>query len=382
MTTADMELVRQYARCKSEEAFAALVSRHVNLVYSVALRQVRDAHLAEEITQTVFIILARKAGSLSSKTVVSGWLCRTARFTAARALTVQQRRQNREQEAYMQSLLNETESANWSQIAPLLETAMARLGEKDHDAVVLRFFEGRNFKALGTTLGTSEAGAKMRVNRALEKLRKFFAGRGVVLSAAALAAAVSANSVQAAPIGLATTVTGAAIKGTLVTSSILTLTETTLKIMAWTKLKTTIVVGAVIILATGTATVAIRHTTATAGPVTPGFEGYATPEATVRSSVWAGSQGDFDKFLNGCTPDQAARFRNKMAGKSNDEIRRETIAWANAMAGLKITQKDVISADEVHLHLSAPPSADGLRRGTVTVIMKKIGDDWKQAGDR
>ena len=71
-----------------------------------------------------------------------------------------------------------------------------------------------------------------------------------------------------------------------------------------------------------------------------------------------------------------------MAGKSNDEIRRETIAWANAMAGLKITQKDVISADEVHLHLSAPPSADGLRRGTVTVIMKKIGDEWKQAGDR
>jgi len=161
----------------------------------------------------------------------------------------------------------------------------------------------------------------------------------------------------------------------------LTLIEPTLKIMAWTKLKSTIVAGAVIILATGTATVAIRHTAATAGPVTPGFAGYATPEATVWSSIWAGSRGDFNKFLDGCTPEQAARFRNKMAGKSSDEIRREAIAWANAMAGLKITQKDLISADEVHLHLSAPPSEEGLRRGSVTVIMKKMGNEWKQDGD-
>ena len=88
----DMELVRQYARCKSEEAFATLVSRHVNLVYSVAFRQVRDAHLAEEVAQTVFIILARKAGSLGATTVVSGWLCRTARYASAKALTMQRRR--------------------------------------------------------------------------------------------------------------------------------------------------------------------------------------------------------------------------------------------------------------------------------------------------
>jgi RNA polymerase sigma factor (sigma-70 family) len=101
MTTDDMELLREYARHHSEEAFAKVVSRHINLVYSVALRQLRDATLAEEVTQVAFIILARKAGSLNSKTMLSGWLCRTAQYAAADALKNQRRRQCREQEMYM-----------------------------------------------------------------------------------------------------------------------------------------------------------------------------------------------------------------------------------------------------------------------------------------
>jgi RNA polymerase sigma factor (sigma-70 family) len=264
MMTDDMTLVREYARGNSEEAFAALVSRHVNLVYSVALRQVRDPHLAEEIAQAVFIILARKAGSLGPKTILSGWLCRAARYASADALKNQRRREHREQEAYMQSILNESESDAWMQIAPLLDTAMAQLGDKNHNAVVLRFFEGRNFKDVSAALGTSEDGAKMRVNRALEKLRKFFTRRGITLSAAVIAGAVSANSVQAAPAGLTISAVAAA-KGSAAAASTLTLVKGALKLMAWAKAKTAIIIGAAAILATGTTAVVVGEITTSSG---------------------------------------------------------------------------------------------------------------------
>jgi RNA polymerase sigma factor (sigma-70 family) len=248
----DLTLLREYARRNSEEAFAALVSRHVNLVYSVALRQVRDPHLAEEITQAVFIILARKAAALGPKTILSGWLCRTARYASANALKMQQRRQRREQEAHMQAILNEPESETWQQIAPLLDGALEKLGQKDHDAVVLRFFEGRNFKEVGVAMGASEDAAKMRVNRALEKLRKFFAKRGVSSTTAIIAGAVSANSVQAAPVALAKSATAVAIvKGSIASVSTLTLVKEALNLMAWAKAKIAIVVAVSTLLIAG-----------------------------------------------------------------------------------------------------------------------------------
>ncbi|HEX3890265.1 MAG TPA: sigma-70 family RNA polymerase sigma factor, partial [Verrucomicrobiae bacterium] len=222
----------------------------------MALRQVRDTHLAEEIAQAVFIILARKAGSLGDKIILSGWLCRTARYASANALTIQRRRQQREQEAHMQSILNEAEPMHeetWNQIAPLLDGAMEKLGQKDHDALVLRFFENKTFAEVGATLGASEDAAKMRVNRALEKLRKFFTKHGVSSTTNIIAGTISANSVQPAPLALAKSVTAVAIvQGAAASGSTLTLIKGALKIMAWTKTQTAIVAGAAILLATGT----------------------------------------------------------------------------------------------------------------------------------
>ena len=155
----------------------------------------------------------------------------------------------------MQTILNEAANRResrrtWNQIAPLLDGAMEQLGQKDHDALVLRFFENKNFAEVGAALGASEDAAKMRVNRALEKLRKFFTKRGVSSTTAIIAGTISANSVQAAPVALAKSVTAVAIaKGAAAAASTLTLIKGALKIMAWTKMKTAIVVGVVVLLA-------------------------------------------------------------------------------------------------------------------------------------
>jgi uncharacterized protein (TIGR03435 family) len=257
MTEADdIELLRQYAGENSEPAFAALVGRHVNFVYSVALRRTGDPHAAEEITQAVFIILARKAKSFPRKTILTGWLHATARLTAANFLRAEIRRQHREQEAFMQSAFNETET--WTQIAPLLDDAISKLGARDRDAILLRYFENKSAREMAAALRVDEPAAQKRVTRAVEKLRMFFAKRGVTLTAAAIAGAVSANSVQAAPVGLAATVTAAAAKGAAVSTSTLTLIKGAMKMMAWTKVQTAVALVMAAIFVAGIATVAIE----------------------------------------------------------------------------------------------------------------------------
>lgn len=249
LSMGDIELLQEYTSKKSETAFAVLVERHINLVYSAALRYIGNRQHAEEITQAVFIILAKKASGLGQGTVLSGWLFKTARLTAANYLRAEIKRVRREQEACMESNLHEPEADAWNQVAPLLDDAMADLGEKDRNALVLRFVEGKNLKEVGAAMGTGEEAAKKRVARALEKLRGLFTKRGVVLSSAALSGAIAVNALQAAPMGLAASVTSGVAQGAALTTSTLMVVKGTLKLMAWTKLKIAVGVGVAAVFA-------------------------------------------------------------------------------------------------------------------------------------
>src|SRR5436190_1463104 len=196
----DILLLRRFAESRDEDAFSQLVHRHVNLVYSAALRQVRDPHMAEDVSQTVFIILAQKAASLAkTHTILSAWLLVVTRFSAMDTLKVAARRKRHEQKAAeintMRQQKQESQSDNlWPQIEPHLDRALSALREADRQAIALRFFEDRSMRDVGAALGISEEAAKQRVFRAIEKLRSILAGKGATIPAGALTTALAAHA--------------------------------------------------------------------------------------------------------------------------------------------------------------------------------------------
>ena len=211
MKMQDNELLREYIRSGSESAFAALVARHVDLVFSTALRHVRDYSLAEDVSQTVFSLLARKAVSLRSLPTLAGWLYHTTRFKAAKAVRTEVRRRQRERRTVQMNNDNKATEDLWHALEPLLDEAVAALGEKDRLAILVRFFQRKPMRCVGHALGISEAAAKMRIARSLERLRQFFARRGVALSIAGLGALLVDRAVQAAPANLTTRLASAAL---------------------------------------------------------------------------------------------------------------------------------------------------------------------------
>ena len=469
----DQQLLRRYAADHSEAAFGELVARHVNLVYSAALRQTNgDAHLAQDVAQMVFADLARKAASLSANVVLAGWLHRATRYAANQIRRTDHRRRAREQEAVMMNAIQSESTPDWEQIRPMLDEALDRLSPDDRDALLLRYFEQRSLAEVGTALGSNEDAARKRVSRALEKLREFFGKRGVTTTAAVLTTVISANAVQIAPAGLAAALTSASLAGAAAGTGAFTL----LKLMTMTNLK----IGLSTIVVAGAATtLVIQHqaqaklreeneslrqrveqlgqlqvdnerlsnlvaraksssadgqpndllrlrsevaflrqqtnevgklrtenrqlrsapaSQTASAPSQPlnidllkescAFAGYATPEATLQSMIWAQNTGNAKSFLTCLMPEEAQKLLDKdYKGKSESEIGKDIADDMEGLGGMRITRKVVLSDDEVILNIQMMPDAAAAKQlntaaGTpigpeMKWTLRKIGGEWK-----
>jgi len=469
----DAQLLRDYAERGVEAAFAEIVARHTDLVYSSALRQVYSPDLARDVTQSVFTDLARKARTvstnLSPKASLVGWLYRGTRFAARDLYRNETRRTQRERQA-MEQLQSDSGTGVppvWLEIAPHLDAALNELDDTDRDAVLLRYFKNHDLRTVGATLGISDDAAQKRVSRAVERLREFFAKRGVTIGTSGLVVVISANAVQAAPVGLAITIsTAAVLTGTTLTT---TATVTATKAIAMTALQKTIVTATIAVLAgagiyetrqaarlreqvqtlqqqqgplaaqiyaltrerddatngltllAGEATKArnsfgellklrgevgtLRQRTNELGkllatrhggtkqnsspdkesPDTPEetnfpkdswtFAGFATPEAAMKSFMWAKSMGDIQTVLESGTP-ELRREVEEMYFKDKSEEERKAILLENVkdVTGVQIQKKMVLSDDQVILqtHLAGAPDK------TYSILtMVKIDGVWK-----
>ena len=276
----DAELVGAYARTRSDAAFAAIVQRHVNAVYAAAWRQVRDAALAEDITQAVFIVLAKRAHRIHDPRLLAGWLLKVTRYCAADARKLAARREFHEQRAAAMKPMMSEGNAMEPDIGEHLDAHLAALGAVDRAAIVLRCLEERPLAEVARELQMSEEAAKKRVARALEKLRKLFDRKGVTLSAIVLAGALAKQGI-AAPPTLAATICAAAAAKTAGSATAVILSKGALKMMAWTTAKIATATAAGLIVVAGT-TAAVVGVAATAPAVSQEAATVAAsePEAT------------------------------------------------------------------------------------------------------
>ena len=239
----DKELLRDYSEYGSEAAFAELVRRHVDFVFSAALRLVRDAHLAQDVSQKVFLALAQHAGQLLHHAVLSGWLHRTTHNHSVNTVRADVRRRVREQEAATMNEVFAAESEGaWETVAPHLDAALNELSEPDRNVVLLRYFERKSAREMAEALGISGEAAQKRVNRAVDRLRELFSKRGVAVGANGLIVLITANAVQSAPIGLATTISTAVLAGASLHASAAIATT---KIITMTTLQKTIIASGI-----------------------------------------------------------------------------------------------------------------------------------------
>jgi RNA polymerase sigma factor (sigma-70 family) len=231
----DRQLLRRYVE-GSETAFADIVERYTNLVYSAAFRRTDgDVHRAQDVAQLVFTDLARKARRLPRDVALAGWLHRATQYAAAQLRRTEWRRHVREREAAVMNAENSGSGREWEELQPVLDAAIDELDRTDRDAVLLRFFEQRSLADVGQALGINEEAARKRVSRALEKLRSRLVRRGLTTGVMTLSSVMSVHMVQAAPIGLAAALASGALAGGVAGGGIL---ATLVNVMSMTKLQT------------------------------------------------------------------------------------------------------------------------------------------------
>ena len=400
MTKSDQDLLGEFASDQSQDAFTALVQRHLGLVYCAALRQVRSPQLAEEVAQSVFIDLARNAARLKPDTILTAWLYEVTRRTAINVIRGEVRRQLREQIALEMNAMNAT-ADDWTQIEPLLDDAMHALDDIDRTAILLRFFENKSLREVGESLGTTDDTARKRVNRAVERLREFLTKGGITVGASGLALALSASAVQAAPVGLVATISTAAIAGTTIVA---TASAATIKTIAMTTLQKVLITATIIAVGVATPLViqhqaklrkenarALSAQSQRAEPILAtaasendfpreswAFRGYATPESALVSLVWAAVNSDLEGFLNSLSPEQQSRVRLRWQrqGLSDEAQFRNSISnQFGVTKRIRILNKEILSDSEVILRLQMEGEKGGT--GTVGKKVQRIGNEWK-----
>jgi RNA polymerase sigma factor (sigma-70 family) len=304
----DQQLLRRYAHGGSQQAFATLVERHLNLVYCAARRQVRDPNDAQDVAQAVFWVLSRKAGSLAGDPdlVLAAWLWSTTRLTSLNAARSERRLKRRERNAAQMNSDRQNEldgssaTLQWDDVAPHLDAALSKLRETDRRAVILRFFENRTLREVGASLGVSEDAAKQRVVRAVGRLRAILDRRGVrVASATALTSLVTANAAQGAPPALAQQITSSLLASAAAPiSAAPTLAKATLHSMAYSGAKGVVVTVAVAFFAAAGAAVVAQALAGRSGAAAQRSPTASNPATRPATSAPAARADDWQSRFN------------------------------------------------------------------------------------
>ena len=305
----DLTWLRKYAEHGSQEAFTRLVNGYVDLVYSAALRQVHESHLAQDVTQAVFLTLARKARRLRRETVLSGWLVVTTRHIAMDHMRAQARRRRHERKAAVMAPIqqNPPREAQWQDMQPHLDAALASLSASERSAIMLRYFEDRTFEEMAQRLGLSADAARQRVHRATVRMREFFTANGVNVSAAALGPALAAHAVGRAPDGLAMQVVAASAAKASASATALGATKGAVLLMTSGKLKLLVGVAALLLVSGGAVVAWKQNRPPNDEVVALKADSDATPHPVSAAGDWHDS---FNKVY-GLAPTQTVKLVSK-----------------------------------------------------------------------